>query len=1104
MRAALALFLLTTLLPFADAQQALTVPIGITDLFSVASPTVGYQFDAKPPVTLGYGWNGYDAASGVYFVPESAADGAAQVFMHCPWAGGPGVSFADYALALPQTPRVLLKFDIGLRPGANGSDGVTYRLIVAGKALFEQHVTLQEFRPFQADLSAYAGQQITLRLEVDPGPARKTSDDWSLWRSAQVLAGTEAQIAAAEAKVATDAAKRKAADIARGGKLAEVSLLPLTSYTTDTVRPGTLAPTQTAIVHQESASSPPGDGFVLRCKGADETIEYRFTPALGLPNGLAVSLNGKPMDPAPFRCGPVLRLDGRDFPTPTTLLKCALLNAKLAGGKLTCEYRYTNPETASTATLIAILQPVGKSLRLEVSGEAGKFNGFNAPANGGRIVPAPFSNPIRWRPEGVYLSSIVDLMHSEASAIGNGDMSLYMPLTDGSRNAMHDTFYLTVTSRYEEALPSPVHKPSPFLGELAHRVVLDGWNGSFAESEQWLRDMSRYDVNNFLMIKHVWQRDGYDQTYPDTMPANAAMGGDAALRSLSETARKIGHRFCVHENYYDYYPNAESFREADRALDAQGKPFPGWDNGRVHAVILKPSKLMDYVRRFTPEIKQRYDCDAAYHDIMPTWNQDFAAGFPGAGRIAYTHEQTRALCDFDRSIFGGPVVFEAADPAMAGVYDGGCNNGIDTYRIPVAVAAEVLKVHPKMSNHGFGYYERWLPWGYTKPEWGGYVMTDRELDKFRAYTVAFGRTGFVGQQLMKHEHGVVREYHLMQAFGRAYTGKLAERIRYEVEGKWVDAGTAARLSDFSRLNVEYEGGQQVFVNLADKPWRIAGRELPPNGSLTVGPRAEAGTTVRGGQIADYSRYDNITYVDARSHQWQPPKPPVPVTPSIASFNAVGGGEFDLAVNWKPERKLARDYLTFWHFIATGIAFQSDHAPAKPTSTWSVGETVTDGPARIRVKDDATVTSYTVFVGLYDKDGRVPLVNGADSICLGKLVVERDGAVAKSVRFEPAAAEPPPGTTREPYLVGANTTRRLIDFGEVATNGAVVMKSVGGKLEIVPVPLGEVFSVGLAGGTSSIAAFDAAGKALPMPKLSRRDGKTWFETTARAARYVVGR
>lgn len=1097
MRATSCLVLLLALTSFARAQQPLAVPLGVTDLFAVASPTVGYQHDGQPVTALGPGWTGFDAGSGVYFVPETAPDGASQVFMHCPWIGGPGLAFADYSLALPPATRVVARFELGLRPGAKGSDGVTYRIRIGGRTVFEQAVTWQEFRAFQTDLSPYAGQTVVMRLEVDPGPARSTSDDWSLWRGMQLLVGSDEQIAAAQAAAAALAARQRAADLAHGQKLAEASLLPLTSHTTDTVRPGTLAPTKTSIVAQK-------DAYLLRCQGREETIEYQFTPALGFPEGLAVSVNGTRLQPAPFRCGPTVVLGGHTYPASTRQVQGTLLSAGVADGRLTCQYRYTLPGSADAATLTVALQPVGKSLRLDASGEAGQFAGFMAQTNGGRVVPAAFSCPIRWRAEGVYLSSTLDLMSSGASGLGNGDTTSYAALTDGRRNALHDTFYLTVSRRYEEVLPGSACQPSPFLDELAHRVVLDGWGGPFAGDEDWLRDMSRYGLNHFLMIKHVWQRDGYDHTYPDTMPANAAQGGDVGLRRLSETARSLGHRFNVHENYYDYYPNAESFKETDCALDPQGHKIPGWDNGQVRAVILKPSKLMDYVQRFTPEIKRRYGCDSAYHDIMPTWHLDFQAGVPGAGSIAYTHEQTRALCDFDRRLFGGPVVFEAADPRLAGVYDGGCNHGVDTYRTPVAVAPELLRVHPKMSNHGFGYYERWLPWGYSQPQWSRYVMTDRELDQYRATTIAFGRTGFIGQQLMKHPHGVVREYYLMQAFGRAYTGKLVSRLRYEVAGKWVDAGTAARRGELSRLNVEYEGGQQVYVNLADQPWRLAGRVLPPGGALTLGPRSEAGTTVRDGQISDYARYGNLTFADARSHQWLPPKAAAPITPSVDAFRALGGNEFELAVSWKPQRKLDRDYTIFWHFTDQTIAFQADHRPGKPTSAWTVGETITDGPIRLRVKDDPQVTRYEVRVGLYDKEGRVPLVAGADSILLGHLVVDREGAVATRVRFEPQSTEIVPGATPEPYLVGANTTRRVIDFGDLATNGAVVMTTGGGKQEIVPVPLGEVFTVGLTGNLKRLTVVDGAGHALPAPRLTRHDGKMWFETSARAVRYTVQR
>lgn len=703
----------------------------------------------------------------------------------------------------------------------------------------------------------------------------------------------------------------------------------------------------------------------------------------------------------------------------------------------------------------------------------------------------------------MYITTTVDLMRSEASGIGTGDHTGYLPLTNGVRNAMKDRFYLTVTSRYEEAIANLTHEPSPFLDELSHRTVLDGWGGNFADNEQWLRDMSRYGVDSFLMIKHVWQRDGYDQTYPNTMPANEGMGGDAALRSLSLTAQALGHRFSVHENYYDYYPNAESFKEADRCLTSAGKPIDGYDNGRVRAVILKPSKLMDYAHEFTPEIKRRYDCDSAYHDIMPTWHVDFDAAVPGAGKIRYTHEQTRELSNFDREILGGPVVFEAADPMMAGTYDGGCNYGLDTYKIPVAVAPELLKIHPRMSNHGFGYYERWLPWGYG-PGWYEYVMTDRELDKYRAYQTAFGRTGFIGQQLMKSPHAVVREFYLTQAFGRAYTGKLLQRLRYEVDGQWADAGTAARLNALTRINAEYEGGQQVYVNLADTPWRIAGHELPPNGTLTLGPRAEAWTAVRDGQICDYSRYEDRTYADARSHVWTVPEPPAPIAPT-PHFRAIEGPRFELTIDWQVERKLERDFITFWHFASgSRIVFQSDHKLAKPTSTWQIGETVTDGPVQISVPDDATTVEYEVRVGLYDNEGRATLVNGADQVLVGRLKVTRDGAVATGVQFEPVSAAAAPESDPAAYREGANLQKKVLDFGPVATNGALVLMTKDTGLTLIPVPIGEVFSVGLRGEVRSIAAVDAAGRKLPEPKLDRRGGKVWFETAKEAVTYEVVR
>ena len=1077
------------------ARDAAAVGIGTTDLLEQVWPTIGYAQDGRPEVTLGYGWNGYDDVSGVWFVPEQTPGALNQLFMHCPFRGGTGVTFADFAVELPRTKRIRLTFEIALRPTATGSDGATYRVKVEGKTLFDKHCTWKEFSPFEVDLAPYAGKKVSLRLEVDPGPKRESREDWSLWRNVRLLAGTDRELADSQALLEAELTRRRAEAVHRGSELAKESLLSLSSLGSESARPGLLHPAANSM-HRD------GTTYVFRCEG-DETIEYRFDPSVGLLAGLSVSVGDRKFAPSPFWGGPRVVLGGREYSAPTGRLETTLLDIRVTDQRLTCRYRFKHAESGDSATLTATLWASGKSLAVEIASDETAFSGFQVKPYGGREIPTAFAvgGAPHWRPEGVYVSAVADLMQSQASSVGSIG-TRYTSLTNGRRNPMHDVFYLTVSSRYEETLANITHQPSPFLDDLSGRVVLDAWRAQFADDEEWLGRVAAYGVNHFLIIKHVWQRDGYDRTYPNVMPANDALGGDEDLRSLSKAAQRIGHRFCVHENFYDYYPNAEDFHPEHCALDRSGKPQRGWDRGPVVASILKPSLLMQYAHKFSPEVKRRYDCDAAYHDIMPTWRVDFDASVPEAGKIRITHEATRKLCDYDRTLFGGPVVFEAASAAMAGVYDGGCNHGRDTYKTPVAVAYELLKIHPKMSNHGFGYYERWLPWGYNAG-WNTYVMTDRELDKYRAYQIAFGRTGFIGQQLMQHAHGVAREYHLMQAFAHAYTGRRAERISYQMDGRWVDAGTAARFGELGVLNVRYEGGQDVYVNLSDTPVKAAEHELPPFGMLTTGPRSVASTAVRQGQICDYARYGAVTYVDARSDAWQVSQDVAPIEPSVASFNYDGGDRFTLSIKWKVGRRLDRDYNVFWHFRHDGqIKGQRDFQPNPKTSKWQIGDEIVTGPYRVGLTKDSLAGTYSVVVGLYDRQGRAALLGGALELQVGRLTVAREAGQTKSIRLVPTPPVGPPGTLQKPYLEGMNADRKVIDFGQFATNGAVVATETDDGLRLTPVPIGQVMTIGLKSKVNTIEARSANGSPLAPPQLKQSDGKTWFETAPDAACYLV--
>lgn len=320
----------------------------------------------------------------MYFTPAVAADGVPEVFMHCPWASGAGVAYADYSLRLPRTDRIRVSFEIGLRPGAVGSDGVTYRIYADGKVLFDEHCTARQFLLREADLSASSDKEITLRLEVDPGPACSTTDDWSLWRNIQILAGDDEQLAEARRQAEAEAARRRAEMLARARELADLPLGALTSHHSHSVCPSVAEPTRVSVRAE-------GDSFIFECEGDGESIQYRFSPAKGLWAGLSVTANGKLLKPAPFSGGPVVHLDETDLSALAGQVTAELVSSELKGARLTCEYRYVNPETGSSARLQAVLWTEGKSLGLDVTGEPDRFSGFGAYANGGMPVARPFS-----------------------------------------------------------------------------------------------------------------------------------------------------------------------------------------------------------------------------------------------------------------------------------------------------------------------------------------------------------------------------------------------------------------------------------------------------------------------------------------------------------------------------------------------------------------------------------------------------------------------------------------------------------------------------------------------------------------------------------------
>ena len=109
------------------------------------------------------------------------------IHAHPPYQGISGDAFGEWTIPLPESPNICLKFDIGLRDGSEGSDGVTFIVSVEGDEIFHEHYDAQRWQHFSLDLTRYQKQRITLRFTTTPGPVGNGAWDWAVWGEPKIV-----------------------------------------------------------------------------------------------------------------------------------------------------------------------------------------------------------------------------------------------------------------------------------------------------------------------------------------------------------------------------------------------------------------------------------------------------------------------------------------------------------------------------------------------------------------------------------------------------------------------------------------------------------------------------------------------------------------------------------------------------------------------------------------------------------------------------------------------------------------------------------------------------------------------------------------------------
>ncbi len=124
----------------------------------------------------------------VYWQERACGDDLRKcLFIHPPYGDETGYTFARLKpIQLPKDMPVAFRCEVGKADGSDPGDGILFKVAVrdaAGKETIAGQLSVKRhvWRPFAVDLSAWQGQNVTIKLLTDVGPADNSSGDWGCW-----------------------------------------------------------------------------------------------------------------------------------------------------------------------------------------------------------------------------------------------------------------------------------------------------------------------------------------------------------------------------------------------------------------------------------------------------------------------------------------------------------------------------------------------------------------------------------------------------------------------------------------------------------------------------------------------------------------------------------------------------------------------------------------------------------------------------------------------------------------------------------------------------------------------------------------------------------
>ncbi len=1033
---------LTALFTATTALQAAPLQLidKVTDLEQVGIYTVGYRLLNGKEATLPEGWIGpAQKETGMSLRPIGRQFGRTVTALHGPWTSGPGEEWQRFEIKLPASGKMRLMGSAAMDANTyEKSDGVQFSVEINGKSAWTELARTPIWKDFDVDLSSYAGKTITVKFINAPGPKNDTSFDSAMWGSRRIEIANPVSLKLAPARKQdsrVNYAVARAANVlpplGRGDGTANLKM---------------------------SAK-----GAVFTVPHADTQMEYNWNPLGGQPDSAAGQLTahekGSQAGNIPLLSNSRILFTG----------EVKLITEKFLSDGDHADWIRVFDTGDGQATLTTSMSVKQHSLCVSWSCDKPVMRQLDG---GGlmavmhrRRVPVPYldHSVFYLRAQDLFSCAFYDWTSTNASSISD-IVASYNPLTDGSRNLLKETAVITLSPHLQAVLPSAPNPQSTYIKDVSRRMVLDLWGGQYSHLGQVMARQREYGIDQTAAIIHAWQNMGYDNGLPLHYPANPGMGTDEELVQTVKQGVAAGARMMLHENYVDYYPNYPGFDLKHIMLNSDGTKQNAWYNEgtKIQSFAIKPDQMVPLAQTQSPEIHKRYGTNGMFLDVNssvpPSWRADMQAGAPMAGMLRHLGKQSAALWQFERESHNGPVFGEGNHHwYWSGLLDGaevqfGAGWASDQgWNAPLLVDFDLMRIHPLQSNHGMGYYTRW--WDAKDPMASVNMET---MDRYRMQEVAFGHCGFVELSTSELLPYSWLEHHTMTPISEAIAAQLPSDISYLIDGKsWVDSDTAARREQWDTVKVNYQNGITVVANRSEKPVRWGTDILPKYGWSVTGPNIKA---VSGIMAGSNMRYDEVKtpalrFVNARHHADWKLDSRADIQPSVASFQQTGARTFDIQYSWKVQGGVADDCNVLVHYTnplaknLEHIAFQSDYTPSTPTSGWQAGTTQSSPVIAVAIPEELIDGEYDVCVGLYSSAGRLSLIGNRDAsgrYVLGTIQVRDGGNKLTFVELPFTPAAPAPNFS-------LNTSGGVIDFGDIKTDGSVLIRREGDRwvLRVMP-------------------------------------------------------